>query len=390
MKAVILAGGKGERLRPLTNAMPKALAPINGVPIIKQQIDNLITVGILDILVLTGYRAEMIKTYLEQIYVNSQADIRCIETPPELSPAARLLNASGEIGEKFLLLYCDNLIDDLDSISKVVSSESKITFLVEEREKGNVSIDSGVRYQVERSLETPYVELGYIKISGGLFFRTLNELGSLQMTLHKLCHQLECSVVITVNSLKSVSDISRFNELRIRRKTILLDRDGVLNKKMPHRKYLGNFQEYIPLEKNISALSQYFPQSTDYIIITNQPGLATKDVDPKFLDSLHSQMIIELFLKGIPVIGIYVCSHHWDDNCECRKPKPGMIIQAIQDFELDSENVVYIGDEEKDIQAARNAKVLGIRISEDAEIGSYPSITAAYTDIDRRISTKFG
>jgi histidinol-phosphate phosphatase family protein len=386
MKAVILAGGKGERLRPLTNVMPKALAPINGIPIIKRQIDNLITLGIMEILVLTGYRSDMISNYLKAEYAKSQVELNCVKTPVDFSPAERLLDVSQEVGGTFLLLYCDNLVEDLTSIREVIKSYSPLTFLVEKREQGNVSILPRVLYDSVRSQESPYVELGFIKIAVESFFSKLRQLNSLQMTLKELSHEYDCKAVKTANALQSVSNISRFNKLRRNRKTLLLDRDGILNKKMPARTYLSKIEDYMPLEDNLDALAEHFSPSTDYIIITNQPGVATKEVSTEFLDSLHSQIITEMLIRGMSVIGCYVCTHHWEDDCDCRKPKPGMINQAKADYELHSENLVYIGDEDKDIIASKNANILGIKISKDGMPGSFDSISAASKEIDRKLS----
>jgi histidinol-phosphate phosphatase family protein len=386
MKAVILAGGKGERLRPLTNVMPKALAPINGIPIIKRQIDNLITLGIMEILVLTGYRSDMISNYLKAEYAKSQVELNCVKTPVDFSPAERLLDVSQEVGGTFLLLYCDNLVEDLASIREVIKSYSPLTFLVEKREQGNVSILPRVLYDSVRSQESPYVELGFIKIAVESFFSKLRQLNSLQMTLKELSHEYDCKAVKTANALQSVSNISRFNKLRRNRKTLLLDRDGILNKKMPARTYLSKIEDYMLLEDNLDALAEHFSPSTDYIIITNQPGVATKEVSTEFLDSLHSQIITEMLIRGMSVIGCYVCTHHWEDDCDCRKPKPGMINQAKADYELHSENLVYIGDEDKDIIASKNANILGIKISKDGMPGSFDSISAASKEIDRKLS----
>jgi histidinol-phosphate phosphatase family protein len=96
-------------------------------------------------------------------------------------------------------------------------------------------------------------------------------------------------------------------------------------------------------------------------------------------------MVVELLLKGISVVGIYVCTHHWNENCECRKPKPGMIKQAIQDYELDAERLVYIGDEIKDVEAAKAAGILGVRISDSGDAESFSTISAAYSRIANRI-----
>ena len=122
MKAVILAGGIGERLRPLTNSIPKALACVNGKPIIQRQIETLTRLGIRQFIVLTGYRSEMIRKYL--LSVNNQEDIEIIiiETPAEFSPSQRLLSAESVVGQEFLLVYCDNLIQDESILRNVINS----------------------------------------------------------------------------------------------------------------------------------------------------------------------------------------------------------------------------------------------------------------------------
>ena len=327
----------------------------------------------------------MIQTYLESVYKDSNLSIQCIETPEEYSPAERLLAIRDSLVREFLLLYCDNLVSDLGSLKQVLSSESPLTFLVEAREKGNLDLRNRVRYEIERTGDAPFVELGYIKIGLVNFSEVLEGTNSLQLALKKLTRDFECRAVITSNSLISVSNISRFNALRANRKTILLDRDGILNEKMPHRKYLDSIDKYRPLDNNINALASLFPECTEYIIITNQPGVATGEVQSEFLEFLHSQMVVELLLKGISVIGIYVCTHHWNENCECRKPKPGMIKQAIQDYELDAERLVYIGDEIKDVEAAKAAGILGVRISDSGDAESFSTIIAAHSRIANRI-----
>ena len=367
MKAVILAGGRGERLRPLTNSIPKALASINGQPIIKAQIDSLALLGVTEFIILTGYKARMIQKYLESVYRDSELVIKCHETPEGYSPADRLVDARNLLAGEFLLLYCDNLISDSESIQKIINSTSALTFLVEQRHVGNMAISPSAKYHINRSVDTPMVELGYIKVDSKLFFDILSTSDSLQSAFRDFTKQYECSAVVTHNSLSSVSNMARFNDLRRHRKTILLDRDGVLNRKMPHREYLNRFEDYLLIQENIETLSELYSPSTDFIIITNQPGVATGQVEPDFLESLHEKIIIDLLVKNISVVGIYVCIHHWDENCECRKPKPGMIHQAISEYNLDHHRVVYVGDEQKDLDAAKNANIFGVLIANGEE-----------------------
>lgn len=360
MKVVILAGGKGERLKPLTSSIPKALAPIDGTPIIKLQIDSLASMGIREFIILTGYKSSMISAYLENVYRESDVRIKCVETPPEFSPAARILAVKDQLDCEFLLLYCDNLVSDIESIQRVIDSKEKLTFLVEERMIGNMVVTPNVRYHINRSSSSPMVDLGYFKVNCDSFLKTLMKSDSLPSAISEFTNLHKCAVMLTYNSLSSVSDMLRFNEKRKNRKTILIDRDGVLNDKMPHREYLSRFEDYNLISENIAALSKFYSAQTDFIIITNQPGVATGQVSLDFLESLHDRLIVELACRGISVIGIYVCPHHWNENCECRKPKPGMINQAIADYNLDRTKLVFIGDEQKDMDAATNAEILGV------------------------------
>ena len=83
-------------------------------------------------------------------------------------------------------------------------------------------------------------------------------------------------------------------------------------------------------------------------------------------------------LKGVSIVGLYLCEHHWDTKCECRKPKPGMINQATSDYQIKREGLVYIGDELKDYDAAVAAGITGVVIGEFEGPNVYPDLKSAY------------
>lgn len=367
-------------------SIPKALASINGIPIIKRQIDSLLELGISEIIVLTGYRADMVSGYLSAVYKESRAKLTIVETPISYSPLQRLIDSKELIGNDFLLMYCDNFVSNNQALKSVINSNARITFLVEKRHVGNVSISNDAKYKGNRSPDYPYVELGYMHIKTDAFFLFLEKSLTLQEAIERFTNNFNCAAIVVENSNCSVSDIFRFNTLRSERKTILLDRDGVLNKKMPHRKYLTSFSEYKPLYSNLESLKCRFADNTDFIVITNQPGIATGDVDPMFLDSLHSKMIVQMLLLGISVIGFYVCDHHWDEGCDCRKPKPGMINQAITDYNLNQRKLVYIGDEIKDMEAAGAAGIVGVRLTDNPTETEFSNLESAHDFIQQTIS----
>jgi len=152
-------------------------------------------------------------------------------------------------------------------------------------------------------------------------------------------------------------------------KIIILDRDGILNKKMDKRKYLTSFEMLDFIEENLEVFSKLGRKGYSFIVATNQPGVATGDLSETFLDSLHIRMTSYLRLKNINILAFYVCKHHWGDLCACRKPMPGLLNMCISDFNLNTESTVFIGDEDKDIQAAFNANIKGLMSpSEELEI----------------------
>jgi D-glycero-D-manno-heptose 1,7-bisphosphate phosphatase len=101
----------------------------------------------------------------------------------------------------------------------------------------------------------------------------------------------------------------------------------------------------------------------NFIVATNQPGIATKEVSELFLANVHQKITNDLRKLSINILTFYVCKHHWDDSCECRKPKPGMLNQAIKDFNLKRNNLIFIGDENSDLRAAEAAGISGIKFS---------------------------
>jgi len=108
-------------------------------------------------------------------------------------------------------------------------------------------------------------------------------------------------------------------------------------------------------------------EAIDFIIATNQPGIATGQVSEVFLQQLHTKLASELTSYGISVLAIYVCKHHWDAGCNCRKPKAGMLIEAMEKFAINSNDTLYVGDEEKDSAAAVNAGIDYVLISREVK-----------------------
>ena len=147
-------------------------------------------------------------------------------------------------------------------------------------------------------------------------------------------------------------------------KAVFLDRDGVLNHEMGD--YIRRFEDFIILD-NFDALKTLQERGYLLIVATNQGGLAkgwyTEDELARMHDSLK-QMYKE---RGVEIKDIFYCPHHPDftGDCDCRKPKPGLLLQGIEKYDLDPSKSYFIGDRERDIEAATAAGVTGILIDSD-------------------------
>jgi len=132
--------------------------------------------------------------------------------------------------------------------------------------------------------------------------------------------------------------------------TLFLDRDGVINKKITGR-YVCNWDEFdfMPdAEKAIGVLSQLFKR---VLVVTNQQGIAKGIMTEEDLHQLHNQMISQIESVSGKIVKIYYCPHLASEHCTCRKPKTGMIQQAMQDFDIRLSSSYLVGDSDTDIQA---------------------------------------
>jgi D-glycero-D-manno-heptose 1,7-bisphosphate phosphatase len=99
------------------------------------------------------------------------------------------------------------------------------------------------------------------------------------------------------------------------------------------------------------------------IIVSNQAGIARGAMTQADLAHIHDQMKAEVLKAGGRIDAFYHCPHDWDEDCECRKPKPGMLFQAQRDFHLDLSRTFFIGDDERDAQAAEAAGCPSVLVS---------------------------
>jgi D-glycero-D-manno-heptose 1,7-bisphosphate phosphatase len=191
---------------------------------------------------------------------------------------------------------------------------------------------------------------------------------SLEETLfHPLIAKRQLAAFVTHHRYYSIGDTFRLpitEAFLARRPAIILDRDGVLNEKAPRAQYVRNWSEFKWLPGAKETLRLLNEAGFRVIIVSNQAGIGRGAMTEKDLAEIHLQMVKGVGQAGGRIDAIYYCPHDWDAGCECRKPKPGMLFQAQHDFNLDLSRTYFIGDDERDAQAADAAGCLAALVSD--------------------------
>jgi D-glycero-D-manno-heptose 1,7-bisphosphate phosphatase len=139
----------------------------------------------------------------------------------------------------------------------------------------------------------------------------------------------------------------------ILRNVVYLDRDGTINHDSPD--YIKSRSEFKFIPGSIEAIRLLTLSGFTSIIITNQSALARKFISPDELDHIHALMKNAIISGGGKITDIFFCPHMPDDGCECRKPAPGLLLQAQRKYNIDLSKSIMVGDSAKDIECARNA-----------------------------------
>lgn len=380
-QAVIIAGGRGERLRPFTDTMPKAMYPVDGVPFIEKLILQIKSFGIKDIVILLGYLADKVVEYIgngDKYGVNITYDI----TPAEYNTAERIYHAKDLYKDKFLFMYCDNYcpidFDKLvaDSIKNDASIQVSVYSNKDKYTKDNLYIDENGLCKVYDKTHTfdklSGVDIGYEIVKKEVVDIVKDINGAFNnIVFPKLIEQKKLYATITDHRYYSVSTQERMpltQEFFDDKKIAFLDRDGTLNVRAPKACYIERAEDFVWLDKAKDAVKLLTDNGYKVILITNQPGIARGKVTEENLKAIHDKMQQDLKAYGTEIYKIYYCPHDWDEGCDCRKPKPGMLYQAQRDLSLDLTKTVLFGDDERDIEAANNARVKGILVSEEYPI----------------------
>jgi D-glycero-D-manno-heptose 1,7-bisphosphate phosphatase len=378
-QAAILCGGLGTRLRPYTDRLPKPMIPVNGRPFLEYLVGQLREQGITHIVLLTGYLGQQIENHFgngERFGV-AIGDSR---GPAEWQTGRRLWEAQEQLQREFLLLYSDNFVPfDLEKLQTFHQARGRpLSVMLSAKANGNIHVGSdGIvqRYDPSRSSDDlDYVEIGYMLVERDAILSLIAPPDiSFSLVLQRLAERSALAGMICEDRYQSISDPERWKlaeqYLRIKR-ILLLDRDGTLNVRPGRAEYISRWEDFRWTPGARDGLQALAAVGFSFVLISNQAGIARGIVTLEQVEAVNRRLADELALKGANWLGAYVCPHHWDDGCSCRKPAPGLLLRASREHLLRLDRTFYVGDEPRDCQAAYNANCASIFVGDRSELVS--------------------
>lgn len=412
MKAVIQAGGKGTRISEITgDVIPKPMLEISGYPILYHQMMNLKKNGITDITVIIGHLGNVIKDYFgdgKQFGLN----ISYVEEDPQkpLGTAGSLYFLKDKLKENFVFLLADVFIDiDFEKMEQYhIANNADVTLLTHPNghpfDSDLVVEEGGVvkAFDYKSNDRTTYnyknlVNAGVMIFSPSVF-KYLTELRKYNYEKDIIVPLINEGKVVSYKSSEYAKDMGtperyrRVQEdynsgicdaknLAYKQKAIFLDRDGTINEYVG---FLRKEEDFRLIPGVSEAIKKINNSGYLAIVVTNQPVIARGEVTEEELEEIHKKMETLLGLDGAYIDDIYYCPHHPDKGfegeipelkieCDCRKPKTGMLEKAAREHNIDLSSSIMIGDSTLDIKMAENAGMQSVllKTGQKGEDGKY-------------------
>lgn len=370
----------------------------HGRPFLAYLLDQLKDQGITDLVILTGYLAEQIEDYFGD-GSSYGMHISYAHSPVEAETGQRLLDAAHLIAPNFLMLYCDNLwpMQLAPMWQEFQQSQAMAMITVYNNRDGytrnNVKVDENQRVKIyDHRRTTPGlngVEIGYAILRKKVLDYLPKQNVRFEHTVYPaLVSERMLHAYQTDHRYYSVGSHERLpltEAFLSPQRAVILDRDGVLNRRPPQAQYVRCWDEFHWLPDVKEALSLLKRAGYKLLVVTNQPGIARNMMTEADLESIHSKMRSDLLEAGVTIDAIYHCPHGWDEGCFCRKPQPGMLFQAQREHHLDLTRTLFIGDDERDMQAGQAAGCPSVLVCEThnllAAVKSHPSLKEMKVDV---------
>lgn len=401
MKVVIMAGGRGTRILELFPDIPKPMIPVCGIPVLEREISSLKEQGFTDIILTVGYKAESIMQHFGDGRKYGVQIEYFVEKEP-LGNAGALFRIKDKLTEDFLLLNADAMFNvDFNRFVKFHKAHNGLVTLF--THPNNHPYDSGLivankEKKVEQWLTKEDKRPKYYqnRVNAGLHVInpealdlkvTTDKVDLDRQVLKPLCSSGKIYCYDSPEYVKDMGTPERYEtvckdfengtvearNLKNKQKAIFLDRDGTINKYVG---FLRNIEQFELLSGVSEAIRKINQSGYLAVVVTNQPVIARGEVTYTELQEIHNKMETILGKDGAYLDGIYFCPHHPDKgfkgevkelkiNCNCRKPNPGLLLQAASDFNINLEQSWMIGDGKNDIQAGKNAGCKTVLIGDD-------------------------
>lgn len=402
MKAVIMAGGKGTRISSLTNdEIPKPMLTIGEKTILEHQIECLKKSDIKEIIIVIGHLGKKIKDYFKDGN-KFGIQISYYEEDPNmpLGTAGSLYFLKNMIDEDFILIFGDVFLNvdfnkmaeyhqnhfadatllthpnshPFDSDLVVVDTNGKVLGFDSKENNRDYDykniVNSGV-YLFSPKIFDYVKEPKKYSLEKDIIARMINS-GDNVYSYHSTEYVKDMGTPERYYSVNEdyTNGLSEHRNLSHKQKAIFLDRDGTINVHIP---FLTNKNEFVLIEGVSDAIKMI--NSSEYlcIVVTNQPVIARGECTFAELDEIHKRMETLLGRDGAYIDGLYFCPHHKDKgfpgevpelkfDCDCRKPKIGMLLKAAKDYNIDLSKSIVIGDSTLDIKMAENAHMKSILV----------------------------
>lgn len=380
-QAVILAGGLGTRLFPITNDLPKPMIRFHGKPFLEYLIRNLKSQGFNSILILLGYMPEKIQEYFSD---GSKwgIDISYQITPIKYDTGLRLKAAIPMLEDIFLLMYCDNYYPlNFELMWEKYLEYKKPTMLTvysnnDGYTKDNLKVDKDNNIVIyDKKRQAPGlagVDIGYILSQKELIEKLPSENISFEAYAYPdLINNNQLSAFVTHHKYYSIGSHDRLSltdKFFSNKKNILLDRDGVINVKPDKANYVKKWSEWEWMPDAISSLKRLKEKGFNVYIISNQAGVGRGIMSEQDLQNIHDVMKSYIINADARIDDIFYCPHSWDAGCDCRKPKAGLFFQAQNKYDFNLLETYYIGDDERDHEVANKAGCKFLMVSESSSL----------------------
>lgn len=402
MEAIILAGGMGTRLRARVSDVPKVMAPVNGVPFLDYVLNMLIRYGVRHFVFAVGYKAPAILAHYGGSYKGVRIDYAFEDTP--LGTGGAIKNAMSYCdGERAVIVNGDTLCDvnipamlachlkagrpvtlcakqmyDFDRYGSLEIKNGRVKAFTEKKPVKSGKINAGV-YIAEKSL---FESINKVEFS---FEREVLENESIHITAFESDGYF-IDIGVPQDYDRAISRLGS----PIKASAVFLDRDGTLNREVNYLSSTGEFSFIYGAPEAVDMLHQ---KGYIVVVVTNQAGVAKGYYGEGVVNKLHAYIDERLAERNTYIDAYYYCPHHpggtvlqYAVECDCRKPKIGMLERAVNDFaqkgiDIDMSSSVMVGDTENDILTGKNAGIgrcVLVRTGHPAD----ESVTAADAVID--------